>query len=200
MEDGTPKRQINYSKLAEFLRDPSFEPLEKAIVVDLILYAGTKGTAFPNQKTLAKDLNRGDRQIRNALVKLRKSGKLDWYRRGFSKSNEYFLEEFYFRNEGIFTNSDRKPASVDFSNLFPVDTGDKLPPNENQLIKKQNNVETQDKLLREKAKVIPPKPKFTPCGKCDQGYVFVNEEPEYCECRERFNKQTKDWEDEYTPF
>ncbi len=130
MEDQKQGRNINFSKLRELVRSKSLTPLEKCVVVDLILYAGVDKEAFPSENTLGKDFSRSDRQIRNCLAKLKQSGWIkSWTKRGFSKSNLYSInEEIYFRND----NPIRKPDSSQSGSTLPVQSGNEFPPKVSQ--------------------------------------------------------------------
>ncbi len=130
MEDQKQGRNINFFKLRELIRSQDLTPLEKCVIVDLILYAGVDKEAFPSENTLGKDFNRSDRQIRNCLTKLKQSGWIkNWSKRGFSKSNLYSInEEIYFRND----NPIRKQVSSQSGNTLPVQSGNEFPPKVNQ--------------------------------------------------------------------
>lgn len=52
---------------------------------------GWKGSIFPNQDTLAKDLGTGERQIRRLLQELKHNGYITWSQRGLGKSNIYTI-------------------------------------------------------------------------------------------------------------
>jgi DNA-binding transcriptional MocR family regulator len=60
----------------------------------LAMHLGRNATAFPNQRTLADEINMGVRQIRNAISVLKKAGLIDCQRRkvnGRRAGNEYSL-------------------------------------------------------------------------------------------------------------
>src|SRR3990167_9582232 len=92
---------IQLKTLRNPMRDSTISSLEKSILVDLLLYAGVDGEAYPSQKTLADNHGCTDRQVRRALAELHKKGWITgWKKRGFSKSNKYsFNVDIYVLNE-----------------------------------------------------------------------------------------------------
>ena len=109
------KHTINFKKLAEVVRDKRLKPMQKTLLVDLLLYAGASGEAFPSQQTLANDLGCSTRQRK---------------RRGFAKSNAYFFnEELYFHNG----RGNRNTSSSHLGNKVPDNSGTPVPPNVTQL-------------------------------------------------------------------
>ena len=148
------KRIINFKKLAEVVRNNRLEPIQKMLLIDLLLYAGTSGEAFPSQQTLAKDFGCSTRQVRYSLDMLYAVGLVKRKRRGFAKSNTYFLnEELYFHND----KSNRNTSSSHSGNKVPHNLGTPVPPNETQLINSSNGIkkiksdEVNGPTLREKA-------------------------------------------------
>lgn len=124
------KRIINFKKLAEVVRNNRLEPIQKMLLIDLLLYAGTSGEAFPSQQTLAKDFGCSTRQVRYSLDMLYAVGLVKRKRRGFAKSNTYFLnEELYFHND----KSNRNTSSSHSGSKVPHNSGTLVPPNETQL-------------------------------------------------------------------
>lgn len=124
----TQKFQINFSKLREAIRDPQLKPIEKAILVDLLMYAGTTGDAFPSEETIANDFGYSDRYIRECLTKLKTSGWLvSWKKRGYSQSNLYkFNKELYFPIGEKSTNQ----SSPQIGTPVPVQNGAGVPAKE----------------------------------------------------------------------
>lgn len=160
------------------MRNPNITPLEKCVLIDLLLYAGVDGEAFPSEKTLGRDSNRTDRHIRTIINSLKNKGLLiGWQRRGYSKSNQYILNpELYFRNESSY----RKPTSVHLGNMLPLQSGNPLPPN----IRQENNQLKNSYVSKGFIRANPP---FKPCHKngCNNGYIFHTDRQTYslCECK-----------------
>ncbi|KXK09235.1 MAG: hypothetical protein UZ21_OP11001000293 [Microgenomates bacterium OLB22] len=141
--------KIHFEKLAEFIRNRRFTPTQKVLFVDIILYAGINGDAFPSQQTLADDLSRTPRNIRYCLDMLCAAGLISKKRRGFSKSNQYLIsKEIYFRNG----DSNRNPIASHLSNPFPDRPGNALPPNVTQLNNSIKDLSEEEKEQIEKRK------------------------------------------------
>lgn len=123
-------KQLSYKTLRVFMRDPNIKPLEKCVLIDLLLYAGIGGQAFPSEMLLGKDFGVSDRHIRTQLKNLQKKGWiLNWKRRGYSNSNLYELNaELYFRND----TQDRNSASAQSETTVPIQNGSVVPPNVDQ--------------------------------------------------------------------
>ena len=126
----------NFAKLHEMMKDKRLKPTEKALLINLLLYAGTDGLSFPSQKTLASDFGYSARQISNCLLVLLAHGWLkDWKRRGYGRSNRYFFnQELYFNND----ESNRNSSSTQLSTPLPNQTGTTPPSNVTQLNKSTN--------------------------------------------------------------
>ncbi len=130
------KRIINFTKLSEVMRSPRLKPVQKALLVNLILYAGTSGDAFPSQDTLAKDFACTSRYIRMCLDMLVAAKLISKKRRGFSKSNLYlFNKELYFFNEVNKSSS----SSYQRGNNIPNYSSTLFPPNVTQLNNSSND-------------------------------------------------------------
>jgi len=124
------KRIINFKKMTEVIRNNRLNPMQKALLVDIILYAGTSGEAFPSQQTLADDFGVSTRYIRYSLDMLYAAGLLKRKKGGFAKSNTYLInKELYFRND----QSNRNYSSSHLGNRVPYKLGNLVPPNETQL-------------------------------------------------------------------
>lgn len=119
--------KMNFKKLCEFMRNPDLKPIEKCVLLDLMLYAGKNGTPFPSQETLAKNHGRTPRYIRNCLERLKAKGLIkSWEKRGYSRSNIYILnEELYFRIDDI----KRNYTSSQTGSAVPIQNGNEVPPN-----------------------------------------------------------------------
>lgn len=130
MENQKPSKVISFTKLREFIRNSKLTPLEKCVFIDLLLYAGIGGEAFPSEKKIGQDLGYSDRHIRTQLNNLKANGWIGgWRKRGYSKSNQYTInEELYFRND----NYNRNFSSPHLGNKVPVQTGSPVPPKVNQ--------------------------------------------------------------------
>jgi len=129
MEDQKTSKTISFMKLREFMRNPDVSPLEKCVIVDLLLYAGSAGEAYPSLDTVGRDLSRSERQIRRSIEALRSKGLLDWKKRGYSKSNQYILNsDMYVRHD----TSIRTPMSSQSGHVSPFQSGHESPPNVSQ--------------------------------------------------------------------
>lgn len=108
------------------MRNPNLTPPEKCLILDLYLYAGVKGEAYPSEIQLGIDLGITDRHIRTLLKNVREKGWIvGWKKRGYSKSNIYSLnQELYFHNDHTF----RNPTSTLSGIPLPVQNGTPLPP------------------------------------------------------------------------
>ncbi len=118
--------KINFAKLRDFIRNPTITSTEKCVLLDLILYAGVDGIAFPSETKIGQDFNIGDRQVRNIITRLKKVGAVvGWKRRGYSGSNSYTINpELYFRNDISY----RKSTSSHSGTVIPLHSGNILPP------------------------------------------------------------------------
>jgi hypothetical protein len=68
----------------------------KVILLDLLWYAGSNNSAFPSQKTLARNHYISTRYVRKMLKLLKQYGCIYVRRIGFSKGNSYtFNRELY---------------------------------------------------------------------------------------------------------
>lgn len=70
----------NKFKLERILADKTIPPGAKLILLNLLHRKGGKNYAFPSQKTIARDIGLGERQIRNHLMLLREKGVISWSR------------------------------------------------------------------------------------------------------------------------
>lgn len=67
-------------KMEPILANKKIPPGAKLILFNLIHRAGKKNYAFPSQKTIAKDIGLGERQVRIHLKKLNEKGIIKWNR------------------------------------------------------------------------------------------------------------------------
>jgi len=94
------KYKIRFEKLRDVIRDPSITPLQKCVLLDLLLYAGTSGDAFPSEETLGANAGRSARQVRNCIKELKRRGLINWGRLRYGGPNSYYFNtELYFLNE-----------------------------------------------------------------------------------------------------
>ncbi len=164
-------RTIFFKKLAAFVRNSKFTPTERLVLVDLLLYAGAYGDAFPSQETLGQDMGRSTRQIRSILVKLISEEIIGVLNSKLYKSNLYDLEEFYLYNF-----SDEKSTSSDIGNTFPNTGGNSLPNNGTHYIN-----ENKINVFQNHLNFFKPIPPF--CSNCEQGLIFSNNEVNLCKCQ-----------------
>ncbi|OGK49798.1 hypothetical protein A3A56_03885 [Candidatus Roizmanbacteria bacterium RIFCSPLOWO2_01_FULL_40_32] len=143
------EKQWHFKKLAEVVRNKRLTPLQKILLVDILLYAGVSGDAFPSQQTLAENQGYTTRSIRYALDMLYAAGLLKRKRRGFAKSNIYIInEELYFRND---TSNDVNISSEEGNNI-PNYSSTSLPPNVTQLNNSNNDLSEAEKEQIERRK------------------------------------------------
>jgi hypothetical protein len=117
--------RINFSGSMKFVRNPEVSRGAKALLFDILFYAGTDGMGFPSQQKLSADLGVSTRQIRFDLAELKRSKVLFWERGGSGSSNRYtFSEEIYF----LYENSKRKRVSEDSGKGLPIQVGNQFPP------------------------------------------------------------------------
>lgn len=118
--------QIYFDGWRKAIRNPSLSFGAKAILSDLLLYAGTNGKCFPSQEVLAKNSGKSSRQIRNILNELKNTKYILWERGHKGKSNQYSLnEEIYCQ----FDQKGRKQTSTRSGNTLPSTIGNTVPPN-----------------------------------------------------------------------
>lgn len=67
----------------------------------LLKYCGSKNYCFPSQKTLAFQCNCSTRYIRKLLSELDKNKIIFWERKGFNRSNTYFVSKLYRNNSSF---------------------------------------------------------------------------------------------------
>ena len=177
MERQKPNKRISFAALRAFMRDPTITPLEKCVLINLLLYGGVTGNPFPSEETLGRDLAVSARHIRKQLGSLYEKGWIrSWKRRGFSLSNKYVLnEELYFPNDDTYRNSN----SSQLGNAVPVQSGTTVPPN----ISQENNHLKNSHVLKGGKALI------RSCNQngCENGYIFHADRQTYsiCECKER---------------
>lgn len=136
------KNTIHFENMAKVIRNNRLKPVDKALLLDLLLYAGVNGESFPSQETLAKNMGCSTRYIRYRLDMLCAARLVIRKRRGFGKSNIYiFNKELYFPNG----TSNRKPSSSHSGNRFPYKSGTSVPANETQLNKSSNALKKNNK-------------------------------------------------------
>jgi hypothetical protein len=76
------------------LRRADVSPGAKLTYVMLLSYAHQKGSCFPGQVTLARDLGAGERSVRRYLQELESMRLLQVQRRGLGKTNLYVLSKW----------------------------------------------------------------------------------------------------------
>ncbi len=168
--------RIIFERLRIVVRDPNITMQEKALLHDLLLYAGLDGEAFPSELQLAKDMGVTDRCIRNILTRLKKK-KLIYVERRFNASNKYFFnKEIYFLNDIPTRSADRNSSSSLIGTNVPEVLGTTLPTKGSQVEISHLNKSQKDSM-----------PIFTPCNKglCRYGYVYKEEYKKEitCQCR-----------------
>lgn len=118
------KYRVDRKAYRLILRNPNISRGAKALLENLLSYAGVYNRSFPDQETLAKDFGVCTKTIRNDLNELKSFGVLEWKKRGFNKSNLYqFPKEFY-----RIVTKDWKDVSLDSGTLIPSQSGNTVPP------------------------------------------------------------------------
>lgn len=138
---------IHFEGLRKVIRNPNITPSSKALLFDLLLYAGANGNCFPDEITLGNDLKLSDRQIRRLLIELNGSQVIRWKRGKPGQSNKYTLSpEIYFAKA-------RTPTSAITGSTSPLQTGHIRP---TKVISESNHLNGSQVLLQfEKASKKP---------------------------------------------
>lgn len=132
-KDRKTQFQMRFKNLRKFWRDPSVSMQSKWLLFDLILYGGVDGLVFPSQTRLAKDSGVSDRYIRTLLKELMDKELIFVFKRGFSKSNQYSInEELYFLNDLFEEQVSGGNSSEMVGTAVPTDSGDTVPTKESQ--------------------------------------------------------------------
>lgn len=87
----------------------------------LLRHCGKDDHCYPGQETLGRELGYTDRQIRNLLNNLLKTGLITKKRTGYNKSNTYHVARTLAR--------ERKGGSYQLGSSIPLHTGNQIPPN-----------------------------------------------------------------------
>lgn len=74
------------------LRYPKLSLNAKAVYCLLLSYAWQDNFCFPGQEKMSEDLGISGRSVRNYLAELKKHGLIDWKKRGYSKTNDYYIQ------------------------------------------------------------------------------------------------------------
>lgn len=165
---------INWEGLRNVIRNPDIHPIQKTLLVNLLLYAGIDGNCYPSQKTLADDLGKSERYVRNELKKLKELGLLSWERGGFGRANAYsFSKELYVLND----NENRLPSSVNIGTINPFSKGFISPTNNNQIKFNQSNYSQSPLEVKRQRD-------FIPCNLngCSGGWKLNKEKNTYAQC------------------
>jgi hypothetical protein len=138
--------RIRFTGFRDAFRNPNLTSGAKAVLGDLLGYAGVNGECFPSQETLAKNHNKTSRQIRNLLKELAFHKLIEWERGKKGRSNRYsFNKEIYFQQYGDI----RKSISTHIGNIIPVSNGNILPTN----VVNESNQESSQSLLQTTFKI-----------------------------------------------
>lgn len=109
MENQGRKYNVRFSRLAELVvRKASISRSAKLIFIDLLLYAGTDGSAFPSHQTLANNAGLSKRRVNDLLQELKRANLVSWSMGSPGRSNRYKITpEIYFPNAGTPVQSNR---------------------------------------------------------------------------------------------
>ena len=118
---------------------------EKLLLIALADYGGLNGAAFPSQQRLASDLSMSDRQVRNVITKLKRSGVLETHKK--QRVSEYVVQwsklpprpEVSCQSE---TGSE-VPVSDSRPEIYDTQTGSQFPTNKERTDKEKK---TEDRL------------------------------------------------------
>lgn len=125
MQNQKPINRINFQELRQVMRTPTIPAVAKCVLIDLLLYAGIDGEAFPSQSLLAKNLGYSDRHIRTQLNILHKNGLVvDWKQRGYSKSNQYTINPNLYADQSRYL----KSTSPHVGTTDSIQAGNLVPP------------------------------------------------------------------------
>lgn len=97
------KKRKNFAQVANaIIRNKDLSDGAFRVFCELLSHRYNNGRVFPSHNTMAKDIGVDVRTIRNHIKQLKILGLVSWKKRGFSKSNEYIInDEKYFTNEYI---------------------------------------------------------------------------------------------------
>ena len=106
------------------------------VFCDLLTYRFNNGRVFPSHNTIAKDIGVDVRTVRNHVKTLKKLGLISWKKQGFSKSNEYIInDENFFTNDHLNNENSFSPNRKKLSQKL----GKSFQPNNIQNNKESNN-------------------------------------------------------------
>ena len=71
------------------IRNPELNPVEKAVLSDIISYDWFGNGAFPSYETLAVHMRKSRSTAKRAAYELRDKGYISWTKRGYAKTNLY---------------------------------------------------------------------------------------------------------------
>src|SRR4051812_29011549 len=87
-----PNLRLGFSQLPRaILRAQGLSDKAKIVYALLLDYAWQQGSCFPGQARLAEDLHTTERTIRRALDELKHFKLVAWKRRGFTRTNVYYI-------------------------------------------------------------------------------------------------------------
>jgi hypothetical protein len=123
-EDMEAKYRVYFVGLRTFLRLPDISPAAKAVFMNILMYAGEDGKAFPSQARLAADLGVSERHIRTLINELKRHNMLTWRQKERNGPNYYTPSpEVYRRAEEL----GRKSISARNGNRVPSPSGSPVP-------------------------------------------------------------------------
>lgn len=131
--------KIHFEGLRLIMRNPAISMAEKAILFDLLLYAGTNGEVFPSEHSLAQDMGITDRYVRTILTKLKNLNLINWERRFFTSNRYWFSTDIYRRISSDETKNERNSTSVDNGSGVPESIGTVFPDNIGTILPYKDN-------------------------------------------------------------
>lgn len=124
----------------ELLRNSKISMQARFLLCVLFRHCGVDNKCYPGQKSLANSLGCSDRYIRDLVKKLVLAKLITVRRLGFNKTNEYTVnKEIYWNNSSTPSIKTRNKDTRHLGSGVPFTPWDRVPPNNNQLIIKDNN-------------------------------------------------------------
>jgi DNA-binding transcriptional MocR family regulator len=134
----------NFSQIPNaMIRDPQISDGAFRTLLVLITFRYRSNNVFPSQQTIAKHRGKSKKTIINHLKTLKLKGLIDYKKRGYSASNQYFFigeEKYTIDNKDVEDNDTSKVKKTSSQKLQI------LQPNNNKIndIKHNNNVKNKE--------------------------------------------------------
>ncbi len=120
----------HYTKIPnEILSVCRFSLSARLLYCILLKYCGQKDHCWPSQNTLAKEMGyKSPRRIRSVLGELERGDMVSKKRRGFNKTNNYYVTKLFNSDGNSVSCMVRKPTSSHLGKDIPSYKGIKHPP------------------------------------------------------------------------